>query len=144
MEVRLYVGNLDKATTEGALRQLFAQWGPVTSVNLIKDHASGLARGFAFVTMGTAAGAQKAMAKSHDISLVGRRLTVNIAEQPRAKAPEGYQSKLSAFSATGRSPKVNTLTRSNPGDGYKSKLSAYGSNSVGPTKPRRRGRDQRH
>ena len=144
MVFKLYVSNLAYSTTEGALQQLFSQSGTVTSVSLVKDRASGQSKGFAFVTMATAAGAHKAIEKFHNFSLVGRRLTVNIAEQPKTMAPVGYQSRLGAFSATGRSPRVTTLTRSKPGDGYKSKLSAFGNNSVGQTQPRRRGHDQRH
>jgi RNA recognition motif-containing protein len=142
MGVKLYVGNLAYATSEKALQQLFAQSGTVTAVSVIKDRASGQSKGFAFVTMATTAGAQKAIVRLQDFSLAGRRLTVSIAEQP--KAPEGYQSKLGAFSATGRSPRVNTPTGKKPGDGYQSKLGAFGNNHVGPTQPRRRGRDQRH
>ena len=143
MDVKLYVGNLDYSTTESALQQLFSQSGTVTSVSLVKDRGSGRSKGFAFVTMATAAGAQKAIAKFHDFSLAGRRLTVNIAEQPKAPAA-GYQSRLSAFSATGRSPTVNTLKPGRPGDGYQSKLGAFGNGSRAPTPPRRRGSNQRH
>jgi RNA recognition motif-containing protein len=143
MEVKLYVGNLAYSTTENAIQQLFSQSGTVTSVSLVKDRGSGQSKGFAFVTMATAAGAQKAIAKLHDFSLAGRRLTVNIAEQ--SKAPQsGYQSKLGAFSATGRSPTVNTLKPGKLGDGYQSKLGAFGNGSRPPTPPRRRGSNQRH
>jgi RNA recognition motif-containing protein len=135
--VKLYVGNLAVATTENALRQLFSQTGTVASVNLVKDRTSGQSKGFAFVTMTSAAGAQKAIAKLHGSSLAGRALTVNLAEQPTA--PAGYQSKLGAFNATGRSPKVSTLTPGKPGDGYQSKLGAFGPGSRGPSVPRRRG-----
>lgn len=133
MEFKLYVGNLAYSTTETALQRLFSQSGTVLSVNLIKDGQSGQPKGFAFVTMATAAGAQKAIGKLHNGPLAGRRLTVNMAEQP--KAVTGYQSRLGAFSATGRSPKVNTLTPGKPGSGYQSKLGAFGSSGGGPTLP---------
>lgn len=70
---------------------------------------------------------------------IAGRLTVNIAEQTKAAA--AYQSRLSAFSVTGRSPTVNALRPGKSGDGYQSKLSAFGN---GPTPPRRRGSNQRH
>lgn len=144
MELRLYVGNLAGSTTENTLRQLFSRSGTVTSVNVIKDRTSGQSRGFAFVTMATAAGAQKAIATMHETELAGRRLTVNLAEQPKAQAPAGYQSRLGAFSVTGRSPNANTLAPGKRTGGYQSKLGAFGAGSGGPTPPRRRGRDQRH
>ena len=142
MEVKLYVGHLAAATTENALRQLFSQAGPVSAVSLIKDRSSGQSKGFAFVTMANAAGAQKAIAKFHNYELAGRRLAVNMAEQPKAPVA-GYQSKLGAFSVTDRSPKVNQPPSRKSGGGYQSKLGAFGSNSA-PTPPRRRGGSQRH
>jgi len=144
MEVRLYVSNLDDSTTEGTLRQMFSQWGAVSSVKLIKDGTNGRSKGFACVTMATAGAAQRAIAGSHAESLAGRRLTVKIAEQSKPIASEGYQSKLGAFGATARRPKVNPPTHNKGGGGYQSKLGAFGNNSPAPTPPRRRGRDQRH
>jgi|SRR5579859_5355889 len=141
MEFKLYVGHLAAATTESALQQLFAQAGAVSSVTLVKDHGSGQSKGFAFVTMATAAGAQKAIARFNNYELAGRRLAVNMAEQPKA-AVAGYQSKLGAFSVTNRSPKVNTPPSGRTG-GYQSKLGAFGTGSA-PTPPRRRGGSQRH
>lgn len=155
VEVKLFVGNLAPATTENDLRQLFAQSGTVTSVNLIKDRSTGQSKGFAFVTMSSAAGAQKAVATLHTAHLGGRPLTVNIAEQrskpqgerpktqtARPKAPEGYQSKLGAFSVTNRSPKASPASK--PGDGYQSKLGAYGVGGRPPAPKRRGGNNQRH
>jgi RNA recognition motif-containing protein len=141
MEFKLYVGHLAAATTENALQQLFSQAGAVSSVSLVKDRSSGQSKGFAFVTMATSAGAQKAISKFHNYELAGRRLAVNMAEQPKA-AVAGYQSKLGAFSVTDRSPKVNAPPSGKTG-GYQSKLGAFGSNNA-PTPPRRRGGSQRH
>jgi RNA recognition motif-containing protein len=154
MEFKLYVGHLAAATTEQDLQQLFAQAGAVSSVSLVKDRHSGQSKGFAFVTMTTADGAQKAIAKFHNYELAGRRLAVNMAEpskaargpkagQPAKAAPAaGYQSKLGAFSVTDRSPKVNAPPTRKTG-GYQSKLGAFGTDSA-PTPPRRRGGSQRH
>jgi RNA recognition motif-containing protein len=141
MEFRLHIGNLATSTTENGLRQVFSRAGTVSSVNLVKDRTTGQSRGFAFVTMATSAGAQKAIATLHDSELAGHRLTVKMAERP--KAPAGYQSRLSAFGATGRSPGANPLAPGKTG-GYQSKLGAFGAGARGPNPPRRRGRDQRH
>jgi RNA recognition motif-containing protein len=148
----LYVGNLAPATTENDLRRLFAQSGTVTSVNLIKDRTSGLSKGFAFVTMSSAAGAQKAVAKLNKFELAGRPLKVNLAEQrskaPGAqpgKAPEGFQSKLGAFFIhTGNSsntggPKTRPSGNGKPTGGYQSKLGAYGAGNSAPNPNKRRG-----
>jgi len=142
MEVKLYVGNLAYATTEGDLRLLFAQAGNVTSADLIKDRESGQSKGFAFVTMGTQAEAQKAIDMFEAYSLADRKLKVNAAKPREARG--GYQSQLSAFSPAGRAPQVNASKPRKEQGGYQSTLSAFGNGSRGPTGTRRRGGGQRH
>ena len=51
--MKLYVGNLSFQTTEGALEELFAQFGTVTEAMLVMDKMTQRPRGFGFVTMGT-------------------------------------------------------------------------------------------
>ena len=82
MESKLYVGNLPYSTTENDLRDLFAQAGTVTSVEIVKDRLSGQSKGFAFVQMGTSAEAEKAVTMFNDFSLNNRQLKVNPA-RPR-------------------------------------------------------------
>lgn len=137
--VKLYVGNLAQLTTENGLRQLFSQAGQVLTVHLVRDLSSGQPEGHAFVTMASAAGAQKAIASLREASVGGRQIVVNIAEQSMAPS---YQSRLGAFSITKRNPRVNRLNPSQPG-GYQSKLGAFGHASRPTTPPRRRGGSQR-
>ena len=51
MSRKLYVGNLPYDTGEAQLQDLFAQFGQVDSVRVMRDMATGRARGFAFVEM---------------------------------------------------------------------------------------------
>lgn len=74
---RLYVGNLPYKTTDDDLNALFAQAGTVESVRVMRDLATGRARGFAFVQMATDADAQKAVEQFHAFELEGRALVVN-------------------------------------------------------------------
>ena len=48
---RLYVGNLPYSATEEQLTELFGQAGKVDNVRVMRDMATGRARGFAFVEM---------------------------------------------------------------------------------------------
>ena len=57
---RLYVGNLPYTTGEAELQELFSKAGSVESVRVMRDAATGRARGFAFVEMATDEEAQKA------------------------------------------------------------------------------------
>jgi RNA recognition motif-containing protein len=85
MDIRVYVGNLNKSTTEDEIKTLFAQAGEVASVDLVKDRVSNLSRGFAFVTMTTQADADKAISMFNAYSLAGSELKVNIAK-PRVES----------------------------------------------------------
>lgn len=77
MARKLYVGNLPYDTTEQDLQTLFAAAGTVDTVNVIRDMATGRARGFGFVEMGTDAEAQQAISLLNEKDFGGRNLTVN-------------------------------------------------------------------
>jgi RNA recognition motif-containing protein len=89
MSRKLYVGNLPYDTTESDLEQLFAQAGTVDTVRVMRDNATGRARGFAFVEMGSDAEAQAAISQLHEQSFGGRTLTVNEA-RPQAERSGGF------------------------------------------------------
>ena len=80
MNTKLYVGNLPYETTESDLQTLFAAAGEVSTVNIVRDRATGQARGFAFVEMGDAEGAQRAISDLDQHQFGGRNLTVNEAK----------------------------------------------------------------
>jgi len=79
---KLYVGNLNYKTEEDQLKELFAQYGEVTSVNILKG------RGFGFVEMAAPENAAEARNKLNGTEFDGRRLIVNEAK-PRADKPQG-------------------------------------------------------
>lgn len=83
---KLYVGNLPFASTAQDLEALFGQVGTVSVVEIIFDKFTGRSRGFAFITMGSAEEAQKAVEKFHGHELGGRQLAVNLA-RPREERP---------------------------------------------------------
>jgi cold-inducible RNA-binding protein len=86
---RLYVGNLPYETGETDLQDLFAQAGTVETVKVMRDMATGRARGFAFVEMSTDEEAQKAITQLNDHQLGGRGLTVNEA-RPKPERSGGF------------------------------------------------------
>jgi cold-inducible RNA-binding protein len=77
MSRKLYVGNLPYEIGETELRELFGQCGSVDKVSIMRDMATGRARGFGFVEMTTDEEAQTAIAKLNAHQLGGRALTVN-------------------------------------------------------------------
>ena len=77
MSRKLYVGNLPYESGEQELQDLFGQFGSVESVRVMRDMATGRARGFGFVEMTTDEEAVKAAAGLNGHQLGGRALTVN-------------------------------------------------------------------
>ena len=88
MGTKLYVGNLSYEVTEGELRDLFSQYGTVSSCDVILDKYTNKARGFAFVEMSAKEEASRAIAELNNKDLQGRPLVVNEA-RPREDRPRG-------------------------------------------------------
>lgn len=86
MSRKLYVGNLPYEVGETELQELFAQAGTVETVKVMRDMATGRARGFAFVEMSTDEEAQRAISELNAHQLGGRGLTVN---EARPKPAQG-------------------------------------------------------
>jgi RNA recognition motif-containing protein len=89
MGKKLYVGNLNYATTEDELRQLFAEVGSVVSATIITDRATGRSKGFGFVEMETDQLAEQAIERLNNYELNQRSLTVNEARPPRERSGGG-------------------------------------------------------
>ena len=90
MAKKLYVGNLPYSATEQDLQDLFASAGTVESVNVMRDMATGRARGFAFVEMASDDDAQKAIDTLNNREFGGRNLTVNEARPKTGGGGGGF------------------------------------------------------
>ena len=86
---RLYVGNLPYSTTEDQLTDLFSRAGKVDNVRVMRDMATGRARGFAFVEMSSDDEAQRAITDFNEYKLDGRPLVVNEA-RPKPEGGGGF------------------------------------------------------
>ena len=88
MAQKIYVGNLNYATTEEGLANLFGAYGEVVSTAVIKDKFTNRSKGFGFVEMADESAAQNAIAELNENEFEGRRLRVNVAqEKPRRTYP---------------------------------------------------------
>ena len=99
MSKKLYVGNLDYSTTDTVLNDLFAQVGEVVSVNLVTDRMTGRSRGFAFVEMADASGAQKAIDELNGKTVGERQLKV---AEARPQKPRGERDSWDGGGGGGR------------------------------------------
>src|SRR5215813_4249381 len=86
---KLYVGNLPYEVGETELQELFGRAGSVESVTVMRDQATGRARGFAFVEMSTDEEAQHAITALGGTQVGGRSLTVNEARPKAARSGGG-------------------------------------------------------
>jgi RNA recognition motif-containing protein len=88
--VKLFCGNLSYSVKSEDLRELFEEYGEVTSANVITDRASGQSKGFGFVEMPDNAQATAAMEGLNGAEVEGRALTVNEARpQTNDRRPGG-------------------------------------------------------
>ena len=87
--MRIYVGNLSFNTDESQIQQLFGSLGQVESARLVRDHATGRSRGFAFVEMANDDEGRAACNALDQQEFEGRRLTVNEAK-PQERRSGGF------------------------------------------------------
>ena len=64
--MNMYVSNLSFHTTDENLKELFAQFGAVSSAKVILDRETGRSRGFGFVEMGSQDESLAAMKALHN------------------------------------------------------------------------------
>lgn len=83
---KLFVGNLNFATTSDDLRTLFTEGGTCESATVMMDRVTGRSRGFGFVEMSTEEEAQRAIEKFNGFNFQGRNLNVN---EARERVPGG-------------------------------------------------------
>ncbi len=83
MAFQIYVGNLAFRMREDSLKELFEQYGEVTSVNIIKDKITGRSKGFGFVEMTEQEDGEKAIKELNGSEVEGRNIKVDIARPRR-------------------------------------------------------------
>ena len=83
--MNIYVGQLPYSVTEDELREMFLQYGKVSSLNLIMDRYSGQSKGFGFIEMPNNSEADQAIKGLNKSMLKGREIKVNQSEERRNK-----------------------------------------------------------
>ncbi len=87
--MNIYVSNLGFNVQDAELKNLFAEYGAVSSAKVIMDRESGQSRGFGFVEMPNDDDAQKAMKELDGKMADGRSIKVS---EARAKKNNGFSS----------------------------------------------------
>ncbi len=87
--MNIFISNLNYATSEADLTELFEKFGAVSSAKIVTDRDTGRSRGFAFVEMPNDDEAQKAIDELNKTEFKER--TLNIAEaQARESKPRSF------------------------------------------------------
>jgi len=74
---KLYVGSLHENITEDMLKGIFSPFGRITSVEIVKDAATGRSQGYAFVTFTEAENAKRAMDQLNGFEIAGKAIKLN-------------------------------------------------------------------
>ena len=80
--MNIFVSHLSWGTNSESLQDLFAQYGEVSSANVIMDKMTGRSRGFGFVEMPNDNEGQAAIDALNGTNFEGQTITVNVA-RPR-------------------------------------------------------------
>jgi RNA recognition motif-containing protein len=75
--MNIYVGSLHFKMNEAELREVFEEYGEVTSAKIIFDKYSGRSKGFGFVEMPNESEAKKAIEELNGAEVSGRNIIVN-------------------------------------------------------------------
>jgi RNA recognition motif-containing protein len=88
MQKKLFVGGIPYSLQQEEMKDLFSQYGQVTSATIIRDRGTNQSRGFGFVEMNTEEEAAEAMRKLNGMVIGGRRIVV---DESRPQEKKGYR-----------------------------------------------------
>src|SRR5688572_27972619 len=86
--MNIYVANIAFKASDSELKELFEEYGEVSSAKIIMDKETQRSRGFGFVEMPDDTSARQAMSELNGFSFLGKELNVNEA-RPKTDAPRG-------------------------------------------------------
>ncbi len=92
MDNRLFVGNLNFALSDEALRDAFVQIGPVVRAEVVRDKFDGRSRGFGFVEMANAEDQRRALKQLNGKELMGRRMRIEAGDHLAQGAASPWRS----------------------------------------------------
>jgi len=84
--MNIYVANIPWKASEDQLKQLFAEYGEVSSAKIIMDKVTQRSRGFGFIEMSDDGAARNAINSLNGADFLGKNLVVNEA-RPREDRP---------------------------------------------------------
>jgi RNA recognition motif-containing protein len=93
--MNIYVANIPWKASEDQLKQLFAEYGEVSSAKIIMDKVTQRSRGFGFIEMADDTAARNAINSLNGADFLGKNLVVNEArpreDRPRTSSGGGFR-----------------------------------------------------
>lgn len=90
--MNIYVSNISFKASEDELRELFEEYGDVSSAKIILDKETQRSRGFGFVEMPDDTSARAAITALNGFNLVGKDLSVTEA-RPKTERTNNYSNR---------------------------------------------------
>ncbi|MDL2251476.1 RNA-binding protein [Odoribacter sp. OttesenSCG-928-J03] len=87
--MNIYISNLSYGVNDADLKELFTEYGEISSAKVIMDRDSGRSRGFGFVEMPNDAEALKAIKELNEAEYDGKVITVNPA-RPKTERSNSF------------------------------------------------------
>ncbi|ULB34351.1 MULTISPECIES: RNA recognition motif domain-containing protein [Proteiniphilum] len=94
--MNIFVAGLSYQITDADLKELFEEYGEVSSAKIITDRETRRSKGYGFVEMSDDAEGQRAIEELNDAEYDGRTLSVSVArprtegDRPRSNRGGGY------------------------------------------------------
>ncbi|WP_460678960.1 RNA recognition motif domain-containing protein [Mucilaginibacter koreensis] len=104
--VKLFVGGFPLEIDEMELAKLFAPYGDISTIKIVRDKKTRICKGYAFIEMNDRKGAEAAAEALDGTDMNGKQLTVKINEDTAAKP--SYAPK---FSSPQRQPVYQKVSR---------------------------------
>ena len=86
--MNIFVAGLSYQITDADLKELFEEYGEVSSAKIISDRETRRSKGYGFVEMATEEDGQRAIEELNDAEYDGRTLSVSVA-RPRTERTGG-------------------------------------------------------
>jgi RNA recognition motif-containing protein len=86
--MNIFVAGLSYQITDADLKELFEEYGEVSSAKIITDRETRRSKGYGFVEMSNEGDGQRAIEELNDAEYDGRTLSVSVA-RPRTERPAG-------------------------------------------------------
>jgi RNA recognition motif-containing protein len=92
--MNIFIGNLPYKIQESELRELFEDYGELTSLKIITDRQTGQSKGFGFAEMPDRESALKAIEDLNEAEIYSRHIVVKEAEErpQTARTAGGFKS----------------------------------------------------